>query len=202
MVMIAAAHLPVETGGTPIGWYIVRPVESISVDLLEKSEKQGVSDSEVPVTRFSDRKEMAQLVGDTQPAEIQATRGAPESEAPPRPERLAGRRIFDVVHEMPAIVGGIGAYYIHIEYPDEALREGIEGRLVLAFVVETDGQTSGVEVIHPLHPACDSAAVRALRQTRFVPGRQGGEVVPVRMRIPVRFKIVERGDGLAAARDT
>lgn len=200
--MIGAAHIPVETGWTPVGWYVVRPAESISVDLLERSEKQVVSEPGVPITRFNDRKEKAPRVGETQPTAIRATRSTPASEAAPRPERLIGRRIFDVVHEMPAIVGGMGAYYIHIEYPDEALRKGIEGRLVLAFVVETDGQTSGVEVIHPLHPACDSAAVRALRQTRFVPGRQGGDVVPVRMRIPVRFKIVERGDGLATARDT
>jgi protein TonB len=107
------------------------------------------------------------------------------------PVKLHGRRVFDAAQRMPEIVGGIGSYYIHIKYPEEAIQAGIEGRLVLSFIVEVDGHTTEVEVVERLHPACDSAAVRALRRTRFVPGRQNGDTVPVRMRLPVRFELVE-----------
>ena len=70
----------------------------------------------------------------------------------------------------------------------EGIDQGIEGRLVLAFVVEPTGRPSDIEVLHSLHPLCDSAAVDALRKTRFIPGKQNGRVVRVRMRLPVRFR--------------
>ena len=63
--------------------------------------------------------------------------------------------------------------------------------VVLAFVVELDGSLSELEVLQSLHPLCDSAAVNALRKTRFIPGRQNGRVVRVRMRLPVRFRLVD-----------
>jgi protein TonB len=105
----------------------------------------------------------------------------------------ARETIFDHVESPPAIRGGLGAYYINIEYPPEAIERQIEGRLVLRFVVGTDGQASDVVVMKSLHPLCDSAAVQALRRTRFVVGRQNGEKVAVRMQLPVRFRLVGPG---------
>lgn len=94
---------------------------------------------------------------------------------------------------MPTIRGGLGAFYIHIEYPQEAVDAGIEGRLVLDFVVDTEGRPHSIHILQSLHPACDSAAVRALRETLFMPGRQDGEPVPVRMRLPVMFRLMDAG---------
>ncbi len=64
---------------------------------------------------------------------------------------------------------------------------------MLRFVVGTDGRARDIVVMQPLHPLCDSAAVRALRQTTFVPGRQDGKRVAVRMQLPVRFRLVGPG---------
>ncbi len=99
--------------------------------------------------------------------------------------------VLDFAEIMPQVRGGLAAYYIHIEYPEEAKRRGIEGRLVLGFVVEPDGTTSGVHVMDSLHPLCDSAAVRALRRTTFIPGQHHGKARRIRMRLPVRFMLVE-----------
>jgi len=101
--------------------------------------------------------------------------------------------VYEFAQDPPAIRGGLGAYYINIEYPPEAVEREIEGRLVLRFVVGTDGRARDIDVMQPLHPLCDSAAVRALRQTTFVPGRQNGKRVAVRMKLPVRFRLVGPG---------
>lgn len=190
--MIGAAHVPVGTGWSPVGWYVVQPTETITVNLVENQDGSVRPESGPPITIFEDadqsnptgEEDVADETAGFAPDELAARR-------PPAVERIRGRRIFDAAQTMPHIVGGIGAYYIHIEYPEEALMAGIEGRLMLSFIVEPDGRTSGIDVIRPLHPACDSAAVRALRQTRFVPGRQNGERVPVRMHLPVRFRLVD-----------
>lgn len=199
--MLSAVHLPFHLDLRSIGWYVIHPTESISVDVIERKDKQLVSMG-APITRFDAVEKAGEPVGDSldlKSAETANERLAPE--AAPTVERLAGRRVFEAAGDTPKVIGGMGAYYIHIEFPEEALLEGIQGQLVLSFIVETDGRTTDIEVIQPLHPACDSAAVHALRKTRFIPGRQDGEVVPVRMRLPVRFKILAREDGLAATNE-
>lgn len=89
----------------------------------------------------------------------------------------------------PEIIGGQGALSLHINYPVEARRKGIEGRLTLTFTVNTDGEVRHIVVSDSLHPACDSAAVEALRSVRFRPGTYDGEPVPVRMSLPIRFEL-------------
>ena len=104
--------------------------------------------------------------------------------------KIEQRPILDFVEEGPSIVGGTGSLYLNIEYPQIALELGIEGLSILEFIVEEDGTTTDVNVLKSLHPACDSAAVAAVSRTRFVPGRQNGEIVRVRMRLPIRFKMI------------
>ena len=105
----------------------------------------------------------------------------------------ARETVYEFAQDPPSIRGGLGAYYINIEYPPEAVEQEIEGRLVLRFVVGTDGRARDILVTESLHPLCDSAAVRALRQTTFAPGRQDGKKVSVRMQLPVRFRLVGPG---------
>lgn len=102
--------------------------------------------------------------------------------------------ILEYAEIMPEIPGGIGAYYILIEYPEEAISQGLEGSLSLIFTVNQDGTTSEILVERSLHALLDSAAVQALRRTRFIPGRHQGETARVRMRLPVRFQLIEPGD--------
>ena len=119
---------------------------------------------------------------------------APAEDTTKRSVRRDGLELLpalDIAEHMPNIEGGIGAYYINIAYPEEAKILGIQGRLVLHFVVETDGTTSRIRVHKPLHPLCDSAAVQALRRTIFIPGKQNGSPVRVRMSLPVSFQLID-----------
>ncbi|MBT8399872.1 MAG: energy transducer TonB [Rhodothermia bacterium] len=130
--------------------------------------------------------------------------GAPREEdvASSNLQKMRAREaVYEFVDSPPEIRGGLGAYYIRIEYPEEAVLKGIEGRLMLRFVVDTEGRPTDIRVLKSLHPLCDSAAVRALRATTFVAGSQNGKKVPVRMHLPVRFRLVEAGT-LSRPRDT
>lgn len=131
-------------------------------------------------------------------------KGAPREEvaATTNIKKMRAREaVYEFVDSPPEIRGGLGAYYINIQYPEEAVLKGIEGRLLLRFVVDTEGRPTDISVRKSLHPLCDSAAVRALRATTFVAGSQNGKKVPVRMHLPVRFRLVEAGT-LTRPRDT
>lgn len=191
-LMLVTANLPIMEGWDSVGWHVRHQGERMSIDLMETA-KPPPARAGTPITGFKDAV-LEEQPGDGAPEnriDSETAAGDASSIARAAPKKLHGRQVFDTAQMMPQIVGGVGSYYIHIEYPEEAMQAGIEGRLVLSFVVEPDGHTTGVEVIERLHPACDSAAVRALRRTRFVPGRQNGDIVPVRMRLPVRFELLE-----------
>lgn len=105
----------------------------------------------------------------------------PVAAPPPEPE------IFEIVEQMPEIVGGTAA--IQPEYPEIERMAGIEGRVFVQFVVNEDGRISDVVVIRGVSAGLDAAAVAALRNLEFIPGRQRGRAVKVKMAIPITFRL-------------
>lgn len=97
--------------------------------------------------------------------------------------------IFMVVEQEPEIIGGQEALYDELTYPSACKRAGIEGRVVLQFVVNTDGSVQDVDVLRGIGGGCDKAAVKALKEIRFKPGRQQGNPVRVRFSWPILFKL-------------
>jgi protein TonB len=100
--------------------------------------------------------------------------------------------VFELSGNEPRVAGGMGSLYMQVNYPMAAREQGIEGRVVLTFIVDERGTPHEIEVMQSAHPMLDSAAVRAVRRTTFVPGRDDGEPVSVRMRLPIRFQLVSR----------
>ena len=111
---------------------------------------------------------------------------------PPAPvvEEEEEETIFVVVEEMPEMVGGHGALYKTIQYPRLAQRAGIEGDVIVQVVIGPDGLPAMPEVVRSAHEVLDKEAVRAIMAQEFTPGKQRGKPVPVRMSIPVRFKLL------------
>ncbi len=117
-----------------------------------------------------------------------------QMEAPPPPKEE--RRIveeeptyFVAVEEMPEPIGGIQAIQNRIVYPEIAKRAGVEGRVyVLAFVDET-GNVTKAEIMKGLGAGLDEAALNAVRQTKFKPGKQRGKPVKVQVSIPIVFRL-------------
>lgn len=194
LVAIGLANLPIFAPGAAVYWRPTPSRERLTLEMLEveRSAREGTAP---PVTRI-DLPQLAETpTGDGEDdlaAEKTTEPTRPETPLPDLPARMSAFRVLDIAETMPAIEGGLRNYYVHIDYPPEAAEQGIQGRLVLDFIVELDGTTSEVQVIQSLHPLCDSAAVQALRQTRFIPGRQNGEPARVRMRLPVRFRLVDQ----------
>ena len=74
-------------------------------------------------------------------------------------------------------------------YTQKAMRDQVEGRVVMEAVVETNGRIESLRVIRYLHEDLDAAAARALRQWRFTPGTVKGEPVPVVVTVEMTFTL-------------
>jgi periplasmic protein TonB len=96
---------------------------------------------------------------------------------------------FDVVEQMPEIVGGIAGLQAKIVYPEMAKRAGIQGRVAVQFVVDELGNVTQVNVLTPIGGGCDEEAMRVIQQANFRPGMQRGRPVKVRMVVPIRFRL-------------
>ena len=90
---------------------------------------------------------------------------------------------------MPELIGGLSSIQSKIKYPEIAKRAGIEGKVyVLAFIDET-GNVANAKIIKGIGAGCDEAALDAVKQTKFKPGRQKGKPVKVQVSIPIVFKL-------------
>ena len=102
--------------------------------------------------------------------------------------------VFDVVEVMPQFPGGQIAMlkYImeNIKYPEQAMKEGIQGRVAVRFIVEKDGSISDVKPILSVHPLLNKEAVRVVESMpKWSPGKQNGKPVRVRFNLPVMLKL-------------
>lgn len=78
----------------------------------------------------------------------------------------------------------------NLQYPESALNNGVQGQVVLKFVVERDGRVTDIQVLKKVDPALDKEAVRVLeKMPKWTPGKQRGKAVRSRFTLPVRFKI-------------
>lgn len=99
-----------------------------------------------------------------------------------------------MVEQKPEFPGGEAAMYKYlgdnIVYPSAASEEGIQGRVVVEFVVGKDGSITNVKVARPRHPALDKEAVRVIKSMpKWIPGRNNGQPVKVTYTLPVTFKL-------------
>ncbi len=110
------------------------------------------------------------------------------------PEEEATDQIFMVVEDQPEPQGGMQAFYNFVgknmQYPAQARRMGIEGKVFVQFVVNTDGSLTDVKAIKGIGAGCDDEAVRVIKSApKWKPGKQRGRAVRVRMVLPITFKL-------------
>lgn len=101
------------------------------------------------------------------------------------------------VEQMPEFVGGLMELYKYIaysvKYPIEAMENGIQGRVFVAFVIEKDGSISSVKVLRPVNPLLDAEAVRVVASMpKWIPGTQDSKPVRVSFTVPISFSLRER----------
>ncbi|ARA94623.1 energy transducer TonB [Rhodothermaceae bacterium RA] len=106
-----------------------------------------------------------------------------EEEEEPEPE------IFVIVEQMPELIGGLAAIQSKIRYPEIAKKAGVEGRVIVQFIVDEQGNVVDPVVVRGIGAGCDEEAIRAVQQAKFKPGKQRGKPVRVKMSLPITFKL-------------
>ncbi len=102
--------------------------------------------------------------------------------------------ILDYSEVMPEFPGGMQAYLkyleLNIRYPELCKEIGVEGKVFVRFIVHSDGSCSGFEVLKTPHPELGKEAIIVLKKMpKWIPGRQNGKAVPVKMTVPVHFRL-------------
>jgi len=101
------------------------------------------------------------------------------------------RTIWEV---LPTFIGGEETMYVwlsnNIKYPQEAKETGVQGIVVVTFVVEKDGSHTGVQILKGIGGGCDEEAVRVINaMPKWKPGTQNGEPVRVQFTLPIRYSL-------------
>ena len=109
-------------------------------------------------------------------------------------EEEAAQQIFTVVEEMPEFPGGNAELLKYlaksIKYPVIAQENGIQGRVICAFVVNRDGGIVDAEVLRGVDPSLDKEALRVIMaMPKWKPGKQRGKPVRVKYTVPVTFRL-------------
>jgi len=103
-------------------------------------------------------------------------------------------KVYNVIEQMPVFPGGeselLGYIGKNLKYPIIAQENGIQGKVIVRFVVTKNGSVDKVEVVRQLDPACDREAIRVIRSLpKFIPGKQNGVNVSVWYTLPITFKL-------------
>ena len=113
---------------------------------------------------------------------------------PEPPKHEEESKVFDIVEQMPSFPGGPAALMKflseNIKYPVVAQENGVQGRVVVAFVVERDGSITDVHIARGVDPSLDKEAVRVVKSMpQWTPGKQNGSAVRVKFNVPVAFRL-------------
>lgn len=103
-------------------------------------------------------------------------------------------KIFTWAEEMPEFPGGngelLGFFAKNINYPEIAIRAGVEGKVILSFVVDKSGAINDAKVLKGIGAGCDEEALRVIKSMpRWKPGKQNGNAILTRISVPVVFKL-------------
>jgi len=167
-------------------------VKSPKVDSLSKEKSELTAQSQAPASQ--------QVMIDTAGIDdmIIGSTGGVEVEPVPIPNPYYSApdttKVYDVVEQMPSFPGGPQRLKDYLSenthYPKECKESGVQGRVIVRFIVERDGSISEVTIIRCLDPLMDVEAGRVISSMpKWNPGRQNGMAVRVRYILPVNFRL-------------
>lgn len=110
------------------------------------------------------------------------------------PEEADEPDFFLFVEEDPTPADGMQSFYNYLSknlhYPQKAIRNRVEGKVYIQFIVNTDGSLTDLKVLKGISPECDQEALRVLSNApKWKPGKQRGRPVRVRMSMPIVFNL-------------
>jgi len=129
---------------------------------------------------------------------VEAVRNDIAVNVPPPPvekkeevKQVVENKVFDIAEQMPSFKGNVNQWLAsNLSYPAVAAENGVQGRVIVQFVVEKDGSISNVQVLRSVDPALDREAVRVVKSMpRWNPGMNNGQPARVKYTLPVTFKL-------------
>ena len=137
--------------------------------------------------------------GDSEREDAATTANGNTESAETRTEKSVSKKeftgkVYDIVEQMPEYPGGLTALMNYLRantrYPAAAQKAGIEGRVIVSFIVESNGSVSNVEIVRSVDTDLDQEALRVVRQMRkWKPGKQDGNAVRVKFHLPIKFML-------------
>ena len=131
------------------------------------------------------------------PSEVMMSNNSCQSQVCDTTQRA---EIFGEIHEtMPYFRGGERALmeYLasHVNYPPEAVKDSIQGRVIVQLLIERNGEVSEVKVVRSVHELLDNEAVRVCKALpKFFPGSRGGKPAAMWLTLPITFKLEGKND--------
>ena len=121
-----------------------------------------------------------------------------EEQTPQEPVDQSNK-VYDTVEQLPEFPGGLEALIdflsSNVHYPENAVKNNIEGRVMVQFIVDKTGQVGEVKILRSVSEEIDAEAVRVVKSLpKFEPGRQDGKPVAVWYTLPVSFNIRSSAD--------
>ena len=109
-----------------------------------------------------------------------------------RKDTATDDKIYEVCEQMPIFEGGDAALlkYLreNLKYPDNTKDRGVQGRMVVGFIVEKDGSLTNVKVLRAVDIALDAEVLRVIKgMPKWIPGRHNGQRVRVRYLLPIHI---------------
>jgi periplasmic protein TonB len=92
----------------------------------------------------------------------------------------------------PAPVGGLTAIMQNVTYPKAAMKDGIEGKVLLAVVVDAAGHTKSASVQQSVRKDLDEAALKAIKKSEWIPAQKDGKPVACTIIVPIQFKLEKK----------
>ena len=187
LVAVPVAAVAVVAFATPKAESLSNVIESESDALVSRVvpavKAQAAEPLPVVTAAPATAAEPVQAVADAQPKA-----DAPEAVVPDGDDK-----VYDIVEQQPEFPGGPSAMAKwlgdNIKYPAEAAKNNIQGRVIVRFVIGSDGTVGNVEIVRGVDPQLDAEAVRVINaMPKWTPGKQDGKPVAVRYTIPVTFR--------------
>ncbi len=103
-------------------------------------------------------------------------------------------KVYDVCEQMPTYEGGDAALLKYltdsVKYPELAKKHGVQGRVVIGFIVEKDGSLTDIKVLRSVDITLDAEALRVVKgMPKWIPGCHDGQLVRVEYNVPVSFRL-------------
>lgn len=99
------------------------------------------------------------------------------------------QKYFEVNQQSPQLVGGIEKLQRQIEYPPRAVKDNVEGRVIVMFYIDKKGKVHKPKIIKGIRSDIDREALEAISKAEFLPARKRGKPIPVEHLIHILFKL-------------